>query len=68
MPSVSTPQHNLMEARAHGATFPMAKAIPLGVAKDFAAADKGKSFKGAVRSVAKRQLAKKKIAQFRRAA
>lgn len=47
MPSTSKAQHNLMAARAHGATFPMAKKIPLSVAKEFVAADKGnKLYKG----------------------
>lgn len=46
MPSESGPQHRLMEARAHGAKFPMAKKIPMKVAKEFAVADKGKTFKG----------------------
>lgn len=44
MPSKSRPMHNLMEARAHGATFPMAKKIPMKVAKDFAMADIGRKF------------------------
>jgi hypothetical protein len=44
MPSVSKPQHNLFEARAHGAKFPKAKKIPVKVAKEFVKADKGKKF------------------------
>lgn len=45
MPSPSKAAHNLMEARAHGATFPMAEKIPLKVAKEFVEADKGKDLK-----------------------
>lgn len=45
MPSKSKAQHNLMMAAAHGAKFPMAKKIPVKVAKEFASADKGKKFK-----------------------
>lgn len=44
MPSKSGPMHNLMEARAHGATFPMAKKIPMAVAKEFVIADIGRKF------------------------
>jgi hypothetical protein len=31
-----------MEARAHGATFPMARKVPLKVAKEFVMADLGR--------------------------
>lgn len=44
MPSESKAQHNLMEARAHGADFPMAKKIPVKVAQEFAIADVGRKF------------------------
>lgn len=40
MPSTSPAQARLMAARAHGANFPMAKKIPLGVAQEFNQADK----------------------------
>jgi hypothetical protein len=45
MPSTSKAQHNLMAARAHGAKFPMARKIPLKVAKEFSDADRGKHFR-----------------------
>lgn len=41
MPSVSKPQHNAMEAAAHGKST---LGIPKSVGEDFAAADKGKKF------------------------
>lgn len=44
MPSKSQKQHNLFEAAANGAKFPMAKKIPTKVAKEFTSADKGKKF------------------------
>lgn len=44
MPSKSKAQHNLFEAAAHGAKFPMAKKVGAKVAKDFVKADKGKKF------------------------
>jgi len=45
MPSVSKKQHNLMEAVAHNSAFAKKVGIPQKVGKDFAAADKGKTFK-----------------------
>ena len=45
MPSVSKKQHNLMEAVAHNPGFAKKVGIPQSVGKDFAAADKGKTFK-----------------------
>lgn len=39
MPSVSTPQHNLMEAAAHDPGFAAKSGVPQDVAKDFVAAD-----------------------------
>ena len=54
MPSTSLPQHRLMEARAHGATFPMALSIPMKVAKEFSNADKGGVFRHLMR-LAKRK-------------
>ena len=41
MPSVSSKQHNAMEAAAHGHST---LGIPKSVGQDFANADKGKSF------------------------
>jgi len=46
MPSKSPAQHKLMEAVAHNPAFAKKVGIPTKVGKDFAAADKGKNFKG----------------------
>jgi hypothetical protein len=46
MPSVSKKQHNLMEAVANSPAFAKKVGIKQSVGKDFAAADKGKKFKG----------------------
>ena len=46
MPSASKAQHNLMEAVAHNPAFAKKAGIPQSVGKDFAEADKGKSFGG----------------------
>lgn len=43
MPSVSTKQHRAMEAAAHGNST---LGIPKKVAREYVAADEGKSFKG----------------------
>jgi len=45
MPSVSKKQHNLMEAVAHNPAFAKKVGIKQSVGKEFASADKGKSFK-----------------------
>jgi hypothetical protein len=45
MPSVSKKQHNLMAAVAHNPAFAKKVGIPQSVGKDFATADKGKTFK-----------------------
>ena len=45
MPTVSKKQHNLMEAVAHNPAFAKKVGIKQSVGKEFAAADKGKSFK-----------------------
>ena len=45
MPSTSKKQHNLMEAVAHNSAFAKKVGIKQSVGKEFAAADKGKSFK-----------------------
>ena len=45
MPSKSKKQHNLMEAVAHNKAFAKKVGIKQSVGKDFAEADKGKSFK-----------------------
>jgi hypothetical protein len=45
MPSTSKKQHNFMEAIAHSPSFAKKVHISQSVGKDFAAADKGKTFK-----------------------
>jgi hypothetical protein len=45
MPSHSKKQHNFMEAIAHSPSFAKKVHIPQSVGKDYAAADKGKTFK-----------------------
>jgi len=45
MPSHSKKQHNFMEAVAHSPKFAKKVGVPQSVGKDFAAADKGKTFK-----------------------
>ena len=45
MPSKSKAQHNLMEAVAHSKSFAKKVGIKQSVGKEFAAADKGKTFK-----------------------
>jgi len=45
MPSVSKKQHNLMEGVAHNPAFAKKVGIPQSVGKEFATADKGKTFK-----------------------
>ena len=46
MPSTSKKQHNFMEAIAHNPGFAKKVGIKQSVGQDFAAADKGKKFKG----------------------
>ena len=46
MPSKSKAQRNLMAAAAHNPAFAKKVGIPVAVAKEFNAADKGKKFKG----------------------
>ena len=44
MPSHSKKQHNFMEAIAHSPSFAKKAGVPQSVGKDYAAADKGKTF------------------------
>ena len=44
MPSISKKQHNLMTAAAHNPKFAKKAGVPVSVAKEFVAADKGKKF------------------------
>jgi len=46
MPSVSKKQHNFMEMVAHSPAMAKKVGVPQSVGKEFAAADKGKKFKG----------------------
>jgi hypothetical protein len=59
MPSVSKKQHNFMEAIAHSSKFAKKVGVPQSVGKDFAAADKGKTFKkgGGMKSDMKEDMA-----------
>ena len=43
MPSKSPAQHRLMEAAAHNPKFAAKAGVPVKVAKEFVAADKGKA-------------------------
>lgn len=45
MPSTSAKQHRFMEAIAHSAKFARKAGVPQKVGRDFAAADKGRTFK-----------------------
>jgi hypothetical protein len=45
MPSTSAKQHRFMAAIAHNPSFAKKAGVPQSVGKDFAAADKGKTFK-----------------------
>ena len=58
MPSVSKKQHNLMEAVAHNPAFAKKVGIKQSVGKDFAAADKGKNFKGGGMAEPKKMMKK----------
>jgi len=44
MPSTSKKQHNFMEAIAHSPSFAKKAGVPQSVGKDFAKADKGRTF------------------------
>ena len=46
MPSTSKKQHNLMAAAAHDPAFAKRTGVPVSVAKEYVAADKGKKFSG----------------------
>jgi hypothetical protein len=57
MPSVSKKQHNFMEMIAHSPKMAKKAGVPQSVGKDFAAADKGKKFKGG--GMAKKEMESK---------
>jgi hypothetical protein len=50
MPSVSSKQHNFMEAVAHSPSFAKKAGVPQSVGQEFATADKGLKFKAAPKS------------------
>jgi hypothetical protein len=58
VPSVSKKQHNLLEAVAHNPAFAKKVGIKQSVGKDFAAADKGKNFKGGGMAEPKKMMKK----------
>ena len=61
MPSVSKKQHNFMEAIAHSPSFAKKVGVKQSVGKDFAAADKGKTFKEGGMAESKKMV-KKEVA------
>ena len=58
MPSTSAKQHNFMAAIAHSPSFAKKVGVSQSVGKDFAAADKGKTF--ATGGVTKQKINKQK--------
>jgi hypothetical protein len=58
MPSVSKKQHNFMEMIANSPKMAKKVGVPQSVGKDFAAADKGKKFKGG--GMAKKEMHEEK--------
>ena len=69
MPSVSKKQHNLMEGVAHNPAFAKKVGIPQSVGKEFAKADKGKTFnKGGLMATKQKFPAPSKMASVKTAA
>ena len=72
MPSTSKKQHNFMEAIAHNPSFAKKVGVKQSVGKDFAAADKGKTFKKggdmATKKMAKGGMAPSKMGAVKTAA
>ena len=56
MPSTSKKQHNLMAAAAHDPAFAKRTGVPVSVAKEYVAADKGKKFSGGGKTMAKKEM------------
>jgi hypothetical protein len=72
MPSVSKKQHNFMEMIAHSPKMAKKAGVPQSVGQDFAAADKGKTFKkgGMMKSDMKEDMAmdkKQDVAMIKKA-
>jgi hypothetical protein len=64
MPSHSKKQHNFMEAVAHSPSFAKKAGVPQSVGKDYAAADKGKTFKRG--GEMKESMTNKEVAFFKK--
>jgi hypothetical protein len=62
MPSVSKKQHNFMEAIAHNPSFAKKVGIKQSVGKEFASADKGKTFKQGGDMAESKKMVKKEVA------
>ena len=62
MPSHSAKQHRFMEAIAHSPSFAKKAGVPQSVGKDFAAADKGKTFKKGGEMKESKSMIKKEVA------
>ena len=62
MPSTSKKQHNFMEAIAHSPSFAKKAGVPQSVGKDFAAADKGKTFKSGGKMAESKAMVGKEVA------
>ena len=62
MPSVSKKQHNFMEAIAHSPSFAKKVGIKQSVGKEFASADKGKTFKQGGDMAESKKMVKKEVA------
>ena len=62
MPSHSAKQHRFMEAIAHSSSFAKKAGVPQSVGKEFAAADKGKTFKKGGEMKESKSMIKKEVA------
>ena len=62
MPSHSAKQHRFMEAIAHSPSFAKKAGVPQSVGKEFAAADKGKTFKKGGEMKESKAMIKKEVA------
>jgi hypothetical protein len=69
MPSTSAKQHRFMEAIAHNKAFAKKVGVPQSVGKDFATADKGKTFKeSGMKKMAKGGMTEAKMGKVKTAA
>jgi hypothetical protein len=62
MPSTSAKQHKFMEAIAHNSAFAKKVGVKQSVGKDFAAADKGKTFSKGMEVAKTKNVAREKAA------